>query len=147
MLFLWWTAAHAQDRTDWRSLGQLRAGDRIAVSLKAHGRKDGTFQSWSAEQIALDSGSVRREDVQTVRRFRTGGWSRGRTALLGAAIGGGAGLAAGLGTGGNCAKSYGPCISRGALGGALGGIGAVIGAGIGALIPHHRIDVVYTAGP
>lgn len=138
-------AVHAQDRADWRSLGQLKPGDRVAVLLKAHGTTVATFQSWSPDQIALDSLTIRKQDVQRVSRYRTGVWSRGKTALLGATIGGVAGLGVGLGLGGNCGHSLGPCPSRGALGAIFAGIAAAVGAGIGALLPHRRVDVIYAA--
>lgn len=139
--------ANGQDRTDWRSLGRLIPGDRVVVSLNTRGTTGGIFKEWSPEWIALDFGTARREEVLKISRYRTGVWSRGKTALLGAAIGGAAGLGVGIGTGDNCKGSLGPCFSRASFGGALAGVGAVIGASIGALIPHRGLDVIYAARP
>src|SRR5579862_9321357 len=79
---------HAQERGNWQVLAQLHPGDRVTVAVKARGSKKGIFQSWDADQIHLESATVRREEVQTVARQRAGGWGRGKTALLGAGIGG-----------------------------------------------------------
>lgn len=155
-LLLCCATVHAQDRADWQALAQLHPGDRVTIALKAHGssaqrslsqKNDGIFQSWTPDQINMDSATVRREDVQTVARYRKTGWGRGKSALLGAGIGGaiGAGVGIGLG-GGDCGHSIGPCVSRGAGGAIVGGAGALLGAIIGALIPHHHAaDIIYAA--
>ncbi len=138
------TVAFAQDRSSWQSLAVLKTGDRVAISLKAHGKTDGMFQSRTPEQIIVDSTTMRRDDVAKVSRYRKGVWSRGKTALVGAAIGGGAGLAIGLGAGGCDMHTIGPCF-RGELGGVVAGLGIVFGAGIGVLIPHRRMDLIYAS--
>jgi hypothetical protein len=100
---------------------------------------------WTAEQVTVGSTTAKREDVTKLERYRKGGWSRGKTAAVGALIGGGSGLAVGVAGGGCSRHGFGPCFTRGQIGAALGAFGAVLGAGIGALIPHHRTDVIYVA--
>lgn len=144
-IFLFPLVAIAQDSHDWGALQQLKSGERVAVSLKAHRTTEGIFQSWSQQEIVLDSGTLPKEAVRKISRYRKGVWSRGKTALVGAGIGGGAGLAIGLAAGGGCGHSFGPCFSRGEVGGVFAGIGAILGAGIGALIPHRRLDLIYSS--
>jgi len=85
------TAAEGQDRHDWQSLAQLRAGDRIRLSLKT-GPVEGAFRSWTPQEVTAGMVTARREDVRKIERYREGGWGRGKQAALGAAIGFGGGL-------------------------------------------------------
>lgn len=138
------TVAEGQDRRDWQSVAQLRAGDRIRLSLKT-GPVEGVFQNWTAQQVTAGTVTARREDVVKIERYRQGGWGRGKSAAVGALIGLGGGFAVGAAVGGCRQGQFGPCISRGVGGALVGGVGAVIGAGIGALLPRHTKDLIYSA--
>ncbi len=60
--------------------------------------------------------SAKKEEVLKVERYQQGGWGRGKTAAVGAAIGFGGGFAIGAAVGGNCQHAIGPCYSRGYVG-------------------------------
>lgn len=136
-------AADGQDRRDWQSLAQLKAGDRIRLSLKT-GPMEGAFQSWTPQQVTAGTATARREDVLKIERYRQGG-GRGKSAGIGALIGFGGGFAIGAAAGGCHQGQFGPCFSRGAVGAVVGGVGAVVGAGIGALLPRHSKELIYSA--
>jgi hypothetical protein len=135
--------AHAQDRHDWQSLAKLQAGDSIRLTLKT-GPVDGTFQSWTPQQVTAGSITAKREDVLKIERNRPGG-TRAKHAAIGALIGFGGGFAIGAGVTGWHAGQFGPCVSRGEGDAIAGAVGAVIGAGIGALLPHHARELIYTS--
>jgi hypothetical protein len=105
----------------------------------------GSFQAWTPEQVTVGSTTAKRKDVAKVERFRTGVWGRGKTSLVGALIGGGAGSAIGAGVGGCGHNSLGPCVTRAEGAGIAGGVGAIVGAIVGAVLPHHRMDLIYMA--
>src|ERR1017187_2156481 len=136
--------SYAQDQSAWQSLAQLQAGDQVRLSLKSRSAITGTFGGWTPQQITVNSTTEKRENVTKLERYRKPGWSRGKTAVVGAVIGGGAGVAVGVAGGGCSSHGFGPCFTRGQIGAALGAFGAVLGGGIGALIPHHRMDVIYS---
>jgi hypothetical protein len=136
--------SYAQDQSAWQSLARLQAGDRVRLSLKSRSAITGTFGGWTPEQITVNSTTEKRESVTKLERYRKPGWSRGKTAVVGAVIGGGAGVAVGVAGGGCSSHGFGPCFTRVQIGAALGAFGAVLGGGIGALIPHHRTDVIYS---
>ena len=139
------TAAKGQDRRDWQSLTLLHAGDTILLSLKA-GPVKGAFHSWTPQQVMAGKVTAQREDVLKIERYRQSGWGRGKTALVGALVGFGAGFAVGAAAAGCDSVSFGPCIGRPAGGAVIGGLGAVAGAGIGALIPRrHTKELIYSA--
>jgi hypothetical protein len=145
VVLLFVTLSAAQDRSAWQSLSQLQAGDKVKLSLKAHGSITGIFQSSTPDQVTVASTIARREEVAKLERYNQGGWSRGKTALVGAAIGGGAGAIAGVAAAGCNHNSLGPCISRGEGGAVAAAAGAVLGAIVGALLPHHRTELIYAA--
>jgi hypothetical protein len=145
LLLLSALASYAQDRSTWQSLAQLQAGDRVRLSLKSGAAVNGTFQGWTPEQLTVNSTAERRENVTKLERYRKPGWSRGKTAAVGALIGGGSGAAIGIAAGGCSPHGFGPCFTRGQIGAVLGAVGAVLGAVVGVLIPHHRTDVIYAA--
>jgi hypothetical protein len=134
----------AQDRSDWQSVAKVQPGTKVRLSLKSHQTVTDDFKGSTAEQVTVGTVIARREDVRKLERYRSGGWGRGKTAAIGALIGGGAGAAIGV-AGGGCHTGEFICFSRGTLGGVLGAVGALIGAGVGALIPPRRTDVVYAA--
>jgi hypothetical protein len=132
-----------QDRSDWQALAALRPGDEVRVSVRSQKPVTGTFQAWNADQVTVASVATKRADVLKLERRRIGGWSRGKTAAVGALIGGGAGVGIGAAAGG--CKGFGICISRGTAAALVGASGAAVGAIIGALVPHHRMDTIYEA--
>jgi hypothetical protein len=144
-VFLFVALAEAQDRSAWQSISQLQAGDKVKLSLKTRGSMTGIFQSSTPDQVTVGSTIAKREDVAKLERYKKGAWSRGKTALVGAAIGGGAGLIAGIAVGGCNHNSLGPCISRGESGAVGGAAGAVLGAIVGVLLPHHPAELVYAS--
>jgi hypothetical protein len=137
------SAASAQTRRaldDWSALHSLTAGQKIIVRTKDGDRLTGRFDS--ASDLLLnyveDNGrkvSLQRESIKLVQLNR--GKSRGKAALLGAAIGGGAALAIG-----GWAYSQGdfhPSVVYGP-----GALGAGIGAGIGAALGKgNKNETVY----
>jgi len=144
------TAAEGQDRHDWQSLARLQAGDRIRLTLKT-GPVTAPFQNWTPQQVTAGPMTAKREDVLKIERYRQGGWSRGKTAAVGAAIGLGVGFGGGFAVGaatGGCRSGEFLCFSRGTTGavvGAIGGaIGLVTGAVIGALFPRHPKELIYS---
>ena len=145
VLLLFAALLPAQDRSDWQTISQLRPGEQVKLSLKGQHSVTGSFQVWTPEQVTVGSTTARREDVTKVERFRTGVWGRGKTALIGALIGGGAGAAIGGGAGGCGHNSLGPCVTRAEGAGIVGGAGGLVGAIVGAVLPHHRMDLIYMA--
>jgi hypothetical protein len=135
----------AQDRSSWQALSQLQTGDQVKLSLKSHGDVTGPFQTWTPEQVTVGSTTAKREDVAKLERYGKGGWGRGKKALVGALIGGGAGAAIGIAAGGCSDHGFGPCFTRAQTGAAAGAAGAVMGTIVGALLPHHRTNVIYAA--
>jgi hypothetical protein len=134
----------AQDGSAWQAIAGVPPGTKVRLSLKSHERVTDTLRGSTAEQVTVGNVVAKREDVLKLERFRTGGWSRGKTAAVGALIGGGAGAAIGVASD-TCHRGDIICIPRAAVGGVLGAAGAIVGAVIGALVPHHRTDVVYEA--
>jgi hypothetical protein len=134
----------AEDRSTWQNLIQLQAGDTVRLSLKSRGAVTGTYHEWTPEQVTVGSTTAKREDVTKLERYRKGAWGRGKTAGMGALIGGGAGAGIGAASAGCKSGSFGPCITR--FGGAaiVGAAGAIVGALVGALIPPHKMDVIYS---
>jgi hypothetical protein len=72
LMYVLATAAEAQDRRDWQSLAQLKAGDRIRLTLKT-GPVDGPFQSWTLQQVTAGTVTAKRQDVLKMERYRQGG--------------------------------------------------------------------------
>ena len=120
ILMLFATFLSAQDRSSWQALSQLQPGEKVKLSLKGHGSVSGPFQASSPEQVTVGATTAKREDVAKLERFRKGGWSRGKTALVGAAIGGGVGAAIGAASGGCSDHGIGPCFTRAETGAAVG---------------------------
>ena len=144
------TAAEGQDRHDWQSLARLQAGDRLRLSLKT-GPVEGTFQSWTPQQVTAGTVTAKREDVLKIERYRPGAWGRGKTAAVGAVIGLGVGFGGGFAIGaatGGCRSNGFLCFSRGTTGAIVGGIGGAIGlvtgAVIGALHPRQPKELIYS---
>jgi hypothetical protein len=140
------TAVEAQDRSDWQSLAQLKAGDRIRLTLTTRTVED-LFQSWTPQQVTAGTVIAGREDVIKIERYRPGSRKRVKTAAIGALIGFGGGFAIGAGAFSCNHTQIGICITRGEGGAAAGGLGAAIGAGIGALLAHQTRELIYVNRP
>jgi hypothetical protein len=136
--------ARAQtDRGAWESLNGLRAGQRIEVvetNLKKH---TGTFVTVSDEAIQLREGptdeSVKKADVMRVTLLEKN--HRLRNALIGGAVGCGAGA----GIGAVVHSGLGSFFSRSAAAGFGAVIGLAAGAALGAAVPSH--PTIYRANP
>lgn len=124
--FLAIAAVSAGDRSDWQNLRQLSPGQSIIVSRKSGDSLKGAFRSVTDDSLTLEAKHnevvVPKADVGRVRK----GAHRGRTALIGAAIGAGSGAALGAGL---TYRSW-PGI-RAAVTGGISGLGAIAGAFIG----------------
>jgi hypothetical protein len=147
ILLIFPAALLGQDTSGWQALTRLQPGDQVKLSLRARDSVTGRFQSWSAEQVVVETTTAKRTDVTKLERFRKGGWSRRKTVVVGALIGAGGGATFGIAVGGGCNVPFGagPCFSRAATGAAGAGGGALLGAFIGAVIPHRRMETIYAA--
>jgi hypothetical protein len=134
----------AQDRSDWQSVAKVQPGTKVRLSLKSRRTFIDEFKGSTADQVTVGTVVAKREDVRRLERFRSGGRGRGKTAAIGALIGGGAGAVIGVAAGG-CHTGDFICFSRGTVGAVLGAVGAIVGALAGALIPPHHTEVVYAA--
>jgi hypothetical protein len=134
----------AQDVADWQSLNALHPGDKVRLSLRSQTSVIDIFKESSADQVTVGSVVAHKSDVLKVERYRSGEWSRGKTAAVGALIGLGGGATVGAAAGA-CHKGDFIYVSRPVLGVALGALGAILGAAVGALVPHHRTDLIYAA--
>ena len=133
-------------QNNWDDLKQLAPGQQIRIVLNDAKSYKAEFQSVTGEAVVvrLATGDQTFER-QTVLRVSTQSKShRGRNALIGLAVGTGAGLIVGaaspeLGQG-TCGQ--GSCVNAASV--ALpGAAGAVVGAVIGAVIPTGRWHDVY----
>lgn len=97
LLILCCAPAAGQAGNSWNNLESLAVGERIRVVKQDKSSHTGTFVAFSSEAVTLRSKGAevghRREDV--VRVWRVGAARRGRAALIGLAIGAGAGAAVG----------------------------------------------------
>ncbi|HEX7359132.1 MAG TPA: hypothetical protein VF283_01445 [Bryobacteraceae bacterium] len=134
----------AQDPHNWNSLGQLKTGDQVRISLTGRSPLTGAFRNWSPDQVTIADMSLRKKDVLQVQRYRRGVWSRGKRAAIGALIGFGSGFALGAAVI-DCGKAGPNSCSRAGAGASGGAVGAVIGAAIGAALPHHNRELIYSA--
>ena len=147
-------ASRAQSTGTWDSLATLRPGDQVRVSLAGHKAVNGSFQSWTAEQVGVSDVSYKRQEVTKIQRYRSRGWSRGKKAAVGALIGLGAGAAIGA-AGSRCTSSPSKgqlapnfCaypLARGASIGIGAALGGLVGAGVGAALPTHKKELIYAA--
>jgi hypothetical protein len=61
--------AQGQGRHDWQSLARLHSGDRVRVVLKT-APVDGEFQSWTPQELTVETVTAKREDVIKIERYR-----------------------------------------------------------------------------
>ena len=135
-------------QSDWDDLKQLAAGQQIRIVLNDAKSYNAAFQSVTGDAIVVRlANGDQTFERQSVLRVSTQGKShRGRNALIGLAVGTGAGIIVGaaspeLGQG-TCGQ--GSCVNAASV--ALpGAAGAVVGAVIGAAIPTGRWHDVYRA--
>ena len=142
-------AEEAKSRqANWDNLKGLATGDDIRLVLNDTKSYKAKFQSVSDETIAVRL--VTGEETfprESVLRVSTKGKShRGRNALIGLAVGAGAGVVVGVASPelgqGKCAQ--GSCVN--AESAALAGfVGAVVGTGLGAVLPTGGWHDVYRA--
>lgn len=142
-------AAVSTEPANWDNLKQLAAGVEVKIVLndaKAHG---GQFKAVTDEAIVLRlaSGAEQTFARQDVLRVSTEGKKhRGRNALIGLAVGTGAGVIVGVASPelgqGTCQQ--GSCVNAASV--ALPAfVGAAVGAGVGAVIPAGGWHDVYRA--
>lgn len=126
------------DVSAWQNLSTLRAGQKIQVIDKDHGKHSGVFLSFDDQSIKLHGSAgdtmVPRENVARISTSA----HRIRHAAVGLALGAGAGAVVGA-MGGGCSAGN-DCIglTRGQTSGLSAAIGAVIGAIVGAVLPAHK---------
>ena len=150
--FIGISAIHAEEakspQANWDNLKGLATGDDIRLVLNDTKSYKAKFQSVSDETIAVRL--VTGEQTfprESVLRVSTKGKShRGRNALIGLAVGAGAGVIVGVASPelgqGKCAQ--GSCIN--AESAALAGfVGAAVGTGLGAVLPTGGWHDVYRA--
>ena len=125
--------------SDWNNLQQVRVGQKIEVVDTNLKRLKGTFLSFSEEAISLrvkkQEVGVQREDVFRVSLREKS--KRLRNALIGMAIGAGAGVAA-IEICAQASSGFLPCAGqdfRAVAYAVLVPVGGAVGAGIGAAFP------------
>ena len=142
LLMLICAPAAGQATDSWNNLEGLAVGKRIRVVEKDKSSHTGTFVAFSSEAVTLRSKGAdtghRREDV--VRVWRVGAARRGRAALIGLAIGAGAGAALG-----GAAASDDSFVRPGAVAAIVGLAGGAVGAGVGAAVARPSRSEVYRA--
>lgn len=135
-------------QANWESLKQLAPGQQIQIVLKDAKSYHGQFQSVSdnALVLRLAAGEQTFERQNVLRVSKRGRSHRGRNALIGLAIGGGAGVIVAIASpelgAGKCGQ--GSCVDAAIVFGE-GFLGGAVGAGIGAAIPTGGWRDVYRA--
>jgi hypothetical protein len=121
--------------TTWSGVTSLQPGQKVSIELKNGKKVKGKFGSASETSITISRGKntedVTRADIRKV--FRENGGSVGKSTLVGAGIGGGAGAILGVSTGG-CDNSGWFCITRGQAAAVVGIMGATVGALTGLVV-------------
>ncbi len=135
-------------QANWESLKELANGQQIRVVLNDAKAYTGQLQAVSDEALVIRTGGGDQTfERQSILRVSSPGKShRGRNALIGLAVGAGAGVAVGVASPelgqGKCAQ--GSCTN--AASAALGGfVGAAVGTGLGAVLPTGGWHDVYRA--
>jgi hypothetical protein len=132
----------------WDNLKQLAPGQQIRIVLNDAKSYTGQFQSVTDAGIVvrLATGDQAFERQSVLRVSAQGKSHRGRNALIGLALGTGAGIIVGVASPelgqGKCAQ--GSCINA-ASASLTGVVGAAVGASLGAVIPTHGWHDVYRA--
>ena len=128
----------------WNNLKQLSPGQQVRILINSNKSFKGQFQSVTDEAVIIHANgadkTLSRSSVQEVASRRPG--HRGRHALIGAAIGAGAGLGFGAAIDNNCSSQS--IVCTGNKGKAiLAPVFGLIGAGVGALLPAGGWQEVY----
>jgi len=128
----------------WEHVNLIGQGQDVAITLHTHTRITGRMQSWSPEGLRIQQGKLTTHVARAnIARVETNiGMTRGRKAILAAAIVGG--LSAGL-TAAGCSR-HGCQPSTATI---VAGSGVLFGGGaaaIASLFPPH-IEAYYTAAP
>jgi hypothetical protein len=128
-------APSTTQQADWGNLMNLAPREEIKVVVDGANSRRGTFQSVTDDAItvhfATGDQTLARQSVRQVMAKRGG--NRGKHALIGMAVGAGAGF--GLGAAADRLQSH---QSLEAL-----PMGAAVGAGIGALLPSGGWKTIY----
>jgi hypothetical protein len=127
-------ALQAQDNTSWDNLSKaLKVGKRIQVVQKNFTSFQGRFSAISDDELAFEAEGHETKTIarSEILRVSSAG-QRSRNALIGLAVGFGAGAAAGLAIRGN------PDVGNAAAAFGIGALGAAGGLGIGAALPANR---------
>lgn len=138
-------AAGQTGEQSWDNLGQLGAGRRIVVVDMKLKTVEGVFTGYTEEAIGLrvEGGDVSIPRASVYRVSLRQDPRRGRKALIGAAIGAGAGLAAAAIRG----ATYHEEGETGVFALVYTPIGAGIGAATGAVWPAGKVTVYRAAAP
>jgi len=135
-------------QANWENLKQMATGQQIRVVLNDAKAYTGRLHSVSDQGLVIRTGGGEQTfEKQNILRVSSQGKShRGRNALIGLAVGTGAGVIVGVASPelgqGKCAQ--GSCIN--AESAALAGfVGAAIGTGLGAVLPTGGWHDVYRA--
>ncbi len=135
-------------QSSWDDLKQLAAGQQIRIVLNDAKSYEAKFQGVTDEAVVvrLATGDQVFGRHNVLRVSTRGKRHRGRNALIGLAVGAGAGVIIAvaspeLGTG-KCAQ--GSCVDAGTIS-QLGIVGGAVGAGLGAAIPTGAWYDVYRA--
>lgn len=135
------------NKSSWTKLSALQPGTQIQVVDTARKVHSGTFVSASDTAIELRGTSsvqsIQKSDVRQVKLVKAR--NRGRHALIGGAIGAGAGTGIGAAAKGSCGSGIVCDTSPAKWVGAGAAVGAVVGAVVGALMPAHGGTTVYKA--
>jgi hypothetical protein len=128
----------------WNNLKQLTPGQQVRVVVNNNKSFKGQFQSTTDDAIIIRSKgtdqTLSRSSVQVVSSRRAG--HRGRHALIGGAIGAGAGLGIGAAVDNDCSPNS--IVCTGNKGKAiLTPVFGLLGAGIGAVLPAGGWQEIY----
>jgi hypothetical protein len=135
-------------KNSWDNLKQPAPGQQIRIVLNDAKSYTGQFQSLTDAGIVVRlAAGDQAFERQSVLRVSTQGKShRGRNALIGLAVGTGAGIIVGVASPelgqGKC--SQGSCVNATSVS-VAGAAGAAVGAGLGAAIPTHGWHDIYRA--
>ena len=132
----------------WDDVKQLAPGQQIRLVLNDAKSYTGQFQSVTDAGVVvrLATGDQALERQNVLRVSAQAKSHRGRNALIGLAVGTGAGIIVGVASPelgqGRCAR--GSCVNATSVS-VAGVVGAAVGAGLGAAIPTHGWHDVYRA--
>lgn len=145
-------AVHAEEaqspQANWDNLKQLAPGQQIRVVLTDAKAYTGQLHSVSDEGLVIRTGGGEQTvERQNILRVSSQGKShRGRNALIGLAVGAGAGVVVGVASPelgqGKCGQGSCTNAESAALAGFLG---AAVGTGLGAVLPTGGWHDVYRA--